>query len=152
MKAFFKTTIPLLLCLVILMTGGGFSLGKMACSKTGAIALQFGNADDCCEETFEEVDDCCALDPTGSCCEPLETNQQTIDASCCKISPVALASDLFEASFSFAFSKPIVEYVPVFGLLPFISKQTVSFSGLEISHPPPLACTQRLTEISTFRI
>ncbi len=154
MKAFFKTTLPLLLCLVILLTGGGFSLGKMACSKTGAVALQFGNADDCCAETFVETDDCCAVAPVDQpCCdEPLKTNEQTLDASCCEISPVALVSDLFEAGFSFSLAKPNVEYMPVFGLLPRVPSTILSFAGVEIPHPPPLAPKERLIEISSFRI
>jgi len=65
-KTWFKSTISILLGVLILLTGSGISLAKMNCLKSGATEITWNTPDDCCKHehghapvTIEEK--CCDI-------------------------------------------------------------------------------------------
>lgn len=67
MKTWLKSSISLVLGILILLTGSGISLAKMNCLKSGFIAITLNTPDDCCKHEDSNA--------------PV-----TIDEKCCDIS------------------------------------------------------------------
>jgi hypothetical protein len=100
MKFWFKSTLSIFLCAMILVTGSGVSLAKMVCVKSGYTSITINVPDDCCKHehphapvTLEEK--CC--DISGMHVDILQyvvSATQNIQKSFVAIEVPSLSSDL----------------------------------------------------------
>ncbi len=76
MKIWLKSTISILLGIMILVTGSGVSLAKMVCLKSGYIQFSLSEPDDCCPPHEEQTSDV-IIDE--KCCDISSMNIDILD-------------------------------------------------------------------------
>jgi hypothetical protein len=89
MKSLFRSTISIVLGVMILLTGSGVSLAKMVCIKSGYMTISVSQPDDCCKHEHDHA--------------PV-----TLEEKCCDVSSMHVAALQFLIASSHNIEKSFV--------------------------------------------
>ena len=144
----FKKITSLSLAIVFLLSGFGFTIGKMVCLKSGKTEVSLEFIEDCCAKAKKQ---------NVACCDGEEISQEAItiikNENCCDISNTFLQLKDFNPSNKKLI--PVASWITL-PIAPIVSSNTISsttssklfFADL----PPPLYGRTLLNFISTLTI